>query len=335
MKNNRYTIPIEAVGSRLDVYLTTTSDGQSRSQIKKLIENAEITVNGYPVKSGYELKENDEIVVIDKPKVADPLDLEPVDIPLDIVYEDDAIVVINKPAGMVVHPGVGKERDTLIHALLFHTKGEISSLGDASRPGVVHRLDKGTTGLIVCAKNNLAHRKLQDQFRDHSAFRIYQALTWHPYAELTGKVETFLGQSRDDPRVQIVMTDESRGKLAITRYKVIEQYPYINLVRFKLETGRTHQIRAHSKYIGHPIFGDDVYSGTDKQIKSVHVHYQKFAKNLLTYIDHQALHAHRLEITHPITDKRMEFKAEMPPEMFALLEKLRNKYPEYITHDYD
>lgn len=333
MQNERFTISGDAAGLRLDVFLTSVLEDESRSQIKKAIEGAEITVNGYPVKSGYDLREGDEVVIAPKTKPVDPLDLTPADIPLDIVYEDESIIVINKAAGMVVHPGLGKERDTLVHALLHHTRGQMSSMGDVNRPGIVHRLDKGTTGLIVCAKSNQAHRHLQEQFRDHSAFRVYQAITWHPYGELTGKVETYLGQSREDPRMQVVMEDNGRAKLAITRYKVVEQYPYLNLVRFKLETGRTHQIRAHSKFLGHPIFGDDIYSGSEKQIKSVNVHYQKFARNLLNYIDHQALHAFRLEITHPLTNKRMEFKAEMPPELFQLLEKLRNKYPDYLRYE--
>lgn len=325
-------VPTSALNQRLDQFLTTETDGTSRSQIQKWIKSGAVRVNGQLVKAGYELSEDDWIEIDPQETVIVEPDYPPVEYPLDIVFEDDQIIVVNKPADMVVHPGSGHHDVTLAQALLHYTNGRLSDGSSPERPGIVHRLDKGTSGLIVCARTNAAHQHLQKQFEARTAFRVYEAITWHPYSELTGIIETYLHRHPSDPKRQAVTDDQVNGRFALSKYKVLESYPFLNRVRFKLETGRTHQIRVHSRHIGHPVFADNAYGGDERQVKSVHVHYQKFARQLLKTMDHQALHARRLEIQHPQTGEMMAFDSELPTDMADVIRKLQTRFPDFITH---
>lgn len=323
-------IDIDSVDKRIDVFLTEQFPDTSRNQLQKQIKSGEIVVNDKIVKNGYRLEENDilsfkEVIVTQEDKI----EIIPEKIALDIVYEDDQLIVINKSADMVVHPGAGNFTGTLVNALMHHCGAELSNAGGTERLGIVHRLDKGTSGLLVCAKTNKAHKFLAKQFEEKTAERVYKAFCWHTFGDLHGTVETQIGRSTKDRKKQAVLAADT-GKVAITNYKVRQQFPFINVVHFKLATGRTHQIRVHANYLRHPIFADDLYSGDERQIKSIHLHYQKFAKGLLKYINRQALHAYKLSFTHPVTEERLSFQTDLPEDMQIVLEKLESKFQEYI-----
>ena len=325
---NKFKVSEEDSSQRLDQFLSSKFDDISRSQLQKLIKNNQVTVDGKAAKPGLVLETN-QIVVIETKKIKiDSFEaLVAENIPLNIVYEDDDIIVIDKVAGMVVHPGKGNQTGTLVNALLYHCQS-LSKSSSSERPGIVHRLDKDTSGLIVCAKNEKSHAHLAKQFEEKTAFRVYKAICWHNFEEDKGTVETRLQRHPKDPTKFVVSNDE-KGKHAITRYIVEEAFPNFSLVRFKLETGRTHQIRVHANYIKHPIFSDSLYSGDDRQIKSINVHYQKFGKQLLKHIDRQALHASRLEFTHPKTSKDLAFESSLPTDIQTVLDKLRSKFLNY------
>ena len=285
---------------RLDVFLSEKL-GKTRSSVKKAIESGEITVNGREVKAGYELKVGDEVsAALSEPK---KLDLAPADIPLDIVYQDDDIAVIDKPQGLTVHAGNGVKGPTLVNALLFHLNS-LSGINGVIRPGIVHRIDKDTSGLLVVAKNDRAHLSLSEQIKDKTCRRIYVALLEGKVKDDEGRIETFIGRS-DRNRTMMAVTE--KGRIAATRYEVVERFSGYTLCRFTLETGRTHQIRVHAKYMGHPIVGDPVYG----------------FKNNKFGLKGQLLHAERLELTHPSTGERMEFDAPLPDYFTETLKKLR------------
>lgn len=290
--------------TRLDVLLTATLDDWTRSQIKKQIDENRVLVNGKTCKAGELIKQGDTLE-LDLVATPDLNYIEPEDIPLDIVYEDADIAVINKPQGMVVHPAVGNPNHTLVNALLFHFNS-VSSVGEKFRPGIVHRIDKNTSGLIVVAKNNTAHLSLARQIAEHSCFRRYVALCEGEFKTQEGDVDLPLGR---DPRDYKKMAIVSDGKPAQTHYKVNTFYEGYTLVDFQLKTGRTHQIRVHSKALGHPIVGDDVYGYAR----------QKFNLN------GQLLHAKELELTHPSTGKRLTFTAPIPNYFANILKKLKPK----------
>ena len=321
----QFKISEDDIDKRLDHFLTEKVDEFSRSQIHKMIKTEHICVNGNPVKTGYKLELDDIITFSDVDVETDETPIEPEDIPLDIVYEDDDVIVINKPAELVVHPGAGNYSGTLVNALLHHCGDSLSSAGGNDRLGIVHRLDKGTSGLLVCAKNNKAHRHLAKQFEEKTAVRVYKALCWHPFSEEKGRIETQIGRNKKNRKKQAVLP-EGDGKYAATNFIVEKQYPFVSIVRFKLDTGRTHQIRVHCNYIKHPVFADDLYSGDDRQIKSIHLHYQKFAKVLLKYIHRQALHAYRLSFVHPVTNETLNFDIDLPEDMKFIIEKLDHKF---------
>lgn len=284
---------------RLDVYLTSVTDW-TRSQIKQQIDSKKALVNDKAVKAGFLIKNNDKITL----KFSkEEIDAEPENIPLDIVYEDDDFAIINKPQGMVVHPAPGAYNHTLVNALLFHFEN-LSKNDDKIRPGIVHRIDKDTSGLLVIAKNDFAHNSLAKQIAEHTCFRHYLALLEGNLKKDRGDIETYISRDADD-RKKMCVSDS--GKKAITHYFVKERFDKYTLVEFVLETGRTHQIRVHSKYIGYPIVGDKVYG-----IKN-----QKFN------LDGQLLHAYKLELTHPTTGERMEFQCELPNYFKNLLTKLK------------
>ncbi len=288
---------------RLDVFLAAET-GWTRSQIKLQVDSKRVSVNGKTQKAGFLVKNNDKISLSFAKDVLD-INAEPEDIPLDIVYEDADFAIINKPQGMVVHPAPGAYNHTLVNALLFHFDS-LSKNGDNIRPGIVHRIDKDTSGLLVVAKNDNAHASLAKQIAEHSCFRHYMALLEGNLKEDTGTVETFIARSKTDRKVMAVSNE---GKKAITHYTVVKRFTNYCLVEFVLETGRTHQIRVHSKHLGHPIVGDKTYG-----IKN-----QKFK------LEGQLLHAYKLELTHPSTGKRMSFECELPDYFTNTLSKLKQR----------
>lgn len=284
---------------RLDVFLSEKLD-KTRSAVKKLVDDGEITVNGNKVKAGRALKIGEEISV----NIPDPvkLDLEAENIPLDIIYQDKDIAIINKPQGMTVHAGNGTHGSTLVNALLYHLDS-LSGINGVIRPGIVHRIDKDTSGLLVVAKNDAAHLSLSEQIKNKTCHRIYLALLEGTVKQNDGIIDTFIGRS-DKNRTMMAVKDS--GRRAVTHFKVLKRYKEFTFAEFRLETGRTHQIRVHCKYIGHPIVGDPVY-GYEKQ---------KFKLN------GQLLHAWKLELTHPSTGERMSFEAPLPDYFQAVLQKL-------------
>mgnify|MGYP002523945984 FL=1 len=284
---------------RLDVYLSEKLD-KTRSAIKKLIEDKNVTVNGKVEKAGKTLKEGDEITVI----LPDPvkLDLEAENIPLDIIYQDEDIAIINKPQGMTVHAGNGVHGSTLVNALLYHLDS-LSGINGVIRPGIVHRIDKDTSGLLVVAKNDAAHVSLSEQIKNKTCHRIYLALVEGVVKENDGVIDTFIGRSDKNRTMMAVKSD---GRRAVTHYRVIKRYKDYTLMEFSLETGRTHQIRVHTKYLGHPVVGDPVYGYKTQKFK----------------LNGQLLHAFRLELTHPRSGERMTFEAPLPDYFQAVLTKL-------------
>lgn len=286
---------------RLDVFLANET-GWTRSQVKIQIDGGKVLVNGKTQKPGFLVKNDDQIVLSFSKDVLDT-NAEPEDIPLDVVYEDDDFAIINKPQGMVVHPAPGAYNHTLVNALLFHFE-HLSNNNGSIRPGIVHRIDKDTSGLLVIAKNDKAHASLAKQIAEHSCFRHYLALLEGNLKQDSGTVDTFISRDKKDRKMMAVSDD---GKRAITHFNVLERFNGYCLVEFVLETGRTHQIRVHSKFLGHPIVGDKTYG-----IKN-----QKFN------LDGQLLHAYKLELTHPTTGKRMEFSADLPEYFKNILNKLR------------
>jgi 23S rRNA pseudouridine1911/1915/1917 synthase len=288
--------------SRADVYLCEQLSGYTRSALKKLFDDGLVTLNGKTAKASQTVVEGDEVkVLLPEPKV---YEATPQDIPIDIIYEDDDIAVINKPQGLTVHAGNGNLDGTLVNALLFRLKS-LSGIGGVIRPGIVHRIDKNTSGLLVVAKNDSAHLSLSKQIESKTCKRTYLALLEGALKEDRGTVTTYIGRSPID-RVKMAVVPPDKGKIAITDYTVIERQGGYTLCRFDLHTGRTHQIRVHAKYLGHPVVGDDVY-GIKKQ---------KFNLN------GQLLHAYRLELDHPATGKRMVFFAPLPDYFTDLLKKL-------------
>ena len=289
--------------TRLDVFLTGRFAQFTRSRLKNLIGEGQVTVNGKQAKSGQKLEPGDA-VELNVPELRE-VEAKPEDIPLDIVYEDSSLMVINKPRGLVVHPAAGNESGTLVNALL-HYCHDLSGIAGEIKPGIVHRLDKDTTGLLVVAKTDSAHLSLSEQISQKTANRIYLALVEGNVSADLGRIEAALGRSRTD-RKKIAVTED--GRQAATKYFVLERFAGITLVEAHLETGRTHQIRVHMKHIGHPVVGDRVYG----------IRHQRF--NLVG----QLLHAARLEFTHPETGERMKFEAPLPDDFQKVLDMLRRK----------
>jgi len=303
MEIKKYTIDNETKGMRLDVYLSNALQDKSRSYIQGLIEKENVKVNNAVKKSNYKLRENDEVTFI----VPDPVELNVAaeDIPLDILYEDSDVIIINKPQGMVVHPASGVHSGTLVNALLGHCT-DLSGINGVSRPGIVHRIDKDTSGVLIIAKNDNAHNKLAEQFKDHSMTRAYIALTEGVIKNDEGTIEANLGRH---PVEKIKMAVVKDGRHAVTHYKVLERYKSNTLVECRLETGRTHQIRVHMAHIGHPLVGDPVY-GFKKQ---------RFS------LEGQMLHAKVLGFIHPTTREYMEFESNIPEYFQRVINILKNE----------
>ncbi len=308
---------------RIDKFLWHKLEHTSRSRIQAAAKAGNILVNNKPVKANYKVKPKDNISIV-LPHPPRETEIIPQDIPIDVVYEDEDVVVINKEAGMVVHPGVGNYSGTLVNALAYRYQDNPLFSSGELRPGLVHRIDKNTSGLMVAAKNEMALQKLAKQFFDHSTERTYTALVWGIPEEEEGTIEGSIGR---DPRDRVKMAcspDGSEGKRAITHYRIIEKLGYVSLVECTLETGRTHQIRVHFEHMGHPLFNDDLYGG-DKILRgTTFSKYKQFVKNCFEILPRQALHANSLGFMHPSKGKKMQLRSELPEDMAGALEKWRN-----------
>lgn len=305
---------------RIDKFLMLRIENASRSRIQHAIEAGSVLVNDLEIKSSYKVKPRDIIrVVLPNP----PRDKEiiPEDIPLEIVFEDDHLLVVNKPAGMVVHPGYNNYTGTLVHALAWRCKNLPNM--DEGRPGLVHRIDKDTSGLLVVAKSELALSHLGKQFYDHSIERKYLALIWGEPKTDEGTIAGFIGRSVRDRRVMDIYDDPEKGKEAITHFRIREKFHYVTLVECELETGRTHQIRAHMQHIGHPLFNDAVYGGDVILKGSRFAKYDHFVEGCFLTIPRQALHAQTLGFKHPATGVPLFFEAPLPIDFKEVLEKWR------------
>jgi 23S rRNA pseudouridine1911/1915/1917 synthase len=307
---------------RIDKFLSDRLENSSRTRIQNAANAGNILVNNNPVKPNYKVKPGDIVQVV-LPAPPREIELIPENIPLNIVYEDDDVLVVNKEPGMVVHPAYGNYTGTLVNALMWHFKDlPLFNTGE-SRPGLVHRLDKNTSGILVIAKNEFALNRLSKQFFDRTTDRRYNALVWGipdpPEGTITGNV----GRSLKDRKIMQVFKDGSEGKAATTHYKVIEDLGYISLIECKLETGRTHQIRVHLSYIKHPLFNDEEYGGDQILKGTTFTKYQQFIKNCFKILPRQALHAKSLSFDHPVTGKRLSFDSVLPDDMVQVIEKWR------------
>lgn len=310
----QFTVNDELSGKRLDIYLAEIS-GSSRSAVTRLIENGAVTVNGTAQTKKYSVRAGD-VIDMETPE-PEEYDAEPENIPLDVIYEDDHIIVINKPSGMVVHPAPGNYSGTLVNALLYHCRDSLSGIGGVMRPGIVHRIDKDTSGLLVVAKNDEAHAALSEELKYHGIVREYVALVRGGFSDDTGTVDYPLGRHPvDRKKMAVILSDDKTAREAVTHYRVMERFGEISYLALRLETGRTHQIRVHMSYIGHALLGDEVYAKN----KTV------FEKHHPTLFDGQALHARRLELTHPKTGERMSFECPIPSNMEKALELLRKEH---------
>lgn len=316
-------VTTEDEGKRLDAYLASHDAEISRSAFQRLIEEGCVTVNSKATKVSHKVVSGEVVQYsVPPPKPAHAL---PEELPLDIVYEDDDLIVINKPKGMVVHPAPGAEAGTLVNALLAHCKG-LSTIGGVERPGIVHRLDKDTTGLMMVAKNDTAHRALQKQIQARTAERKYLALVWGNPKFEQAVVEAPIGRHPVDRKKMAVIesTERHHAREATTDLRVLERFGPFTLLEAKLQTGRTHQVRVHTAYAGHPVVGDPVYSG-NRRLQSGRREFVSEVNHLIDDLHGQALHAYSLSFTHPRTGQRMEFTAPPPKEMEELLTYLREK----------
>lgn len=299
------TVSEDLVGSRIDITVSDLVPDLTRSGAQKLLSEGLVTVNGEPVGKNYKLRVEDEVIVhVPAPK---PLVAEAQNIPVDIVYEDDDLLVVNKPKGMVVHPAPGNPDGTLVNALLYHCEGSLSGINGVIRPGIVHRIDKDTSGLLIVAKNDFAHVALAEQIKEHSFTREYRAVVHGNLKDDEGTIHAPIGRSPKD-RKKMAVTDKN-SKDAITHYQVLERYPGYTYVKCRLETGRTHQIRVHMAYIGHPVAGDPVYG----------------PKNTLKGLDGQCLHAGLIGFVHPRTGEYLEFEAPLPEYFTSTICALQKK----------
>jgi len=305
---------------RIDHYLRHHLANVTRTKLQNAIEAESVKVNDKPVKSSYKIKPFDVITIaLSHP----PRETEIVseNIPLDIIYEDDEVLVLNKAAGMVVHPAQGNWTGTVVNALVYHFQHLPTGRNGEARPGLIHRIDKDTSGLLVIAKTEFSMAHIARQFFDHTTERTYYALIWGEPKETSGTIVGHIGRSARDRKIMAVFPDGSQGKHAVTHYKVLKTFKYVSLVQCKLETGRTHQIRAHFQYLGHPLFNDAAYGG-DKILRgTTGGSYRSFVENCFQLISRQALHAKSIGFEHPRLKKRMLFDSELPDDFKAVLEK--------------
>ncbi|MDR0228758.1 MAG: RluA family pseudouridine synthase [Flavobacteriaceae bacterium] len=303
---------------RVDKFLMNLVENATRNKIQQAANNGNIYVNDVPVKSNHKVKSMDVVRVLMKQPPFENI-IIPEDIPLNIVYEDDDVLVVNKPAGLVVHPGHGNYTGTLVNALAYHF--ESMPLNSSERPGLVHRIDKDTSGLLVCAKTEWAMTELQKQFAEKTTEREYIALVWGNVIEDEGTIESYIGRHVKDRMQMAAFDEEDKGKWAVTHYKVIERLGYVTLVSCRLETGRTHQIRVHMKHIGHTLFNDERYGGNMILKGTTFTKYKQFVDNCFSILPRQALHARTLGFEHPITKEFMRFSCDIPEDMQMCIDK--------------
>lgn len=296
----------ENIGARIDKYLSDELNHCSRSYVQKLLESGNIKVNDKSVKANYKLKTGDYIYIcIPEPE---EIEIKSENIPLDIVYEDDDIIIVDKPKGMVVHPAPGHFEGTLVNALMYHCKDTLSSINGVLRPGIVHRIDMDTTGLVVACKNDASHRVMADKFKIHDITRVYTAIVYNHFNEESGTIDKPITRHKIDRKKMAVADVTAQGRCAVTHYRVLEKLSHnFSLIECRLETGRTHQIRVHMASICHPLLGDTLYGPKTKLFKT----------------EGQVLHAGTLGFTHPITGNYMEFHSELPEEFMRILKQLR------------
>ncbi len=304
MDNFKFITEENDIGIRIDKFLSTKFTDKTRSALQKYIENELVLANEKPISKNYKIKKPD-IISVNIPNPID-VDIKPENIKLDIVYEDDYLLVVNKPKGMVVHPAPGNYEGTLVNALMYHCGDSLSGINGEIRPGIVHRIDKNTSGLLMVAKNDTAHQSLAEQIKEHSFLREYEAIVYGNIKDDSGTINAPIGRSKND-RKKMCITDRN-SKEAITHFKVLERFGNFTHVKFKLETGRTHQIRVHMAYMGNPIAGDDVYG----------------PKKVITKLNGQCLHAKTLGFVHPKTNEFMKFDSELPDYFNKFLSQLKN-----------
>jgi 23S rRNA pseudouridine1911/1915/1917 synthase len=307
---------------RIDKFLSDRLENSSRTRIQNAANAGNILVNNKTVKPNYKIKPGDIVQVV-LPTPPREIELIPENIPLNIVYEDNDVLVVNKEPGMVVHPAYGNYTGTLVNALMWHFRDlPLFNTGE-SRPGLVHRLDKNTSGILVIAKNEYSLNRLSKQFYDRTTDRKYNALVWGIPDPRKGTITGNVGRSIKDRKIMQVFKDETEGKTAITHYNVLEDFGYISLIECKLETGRTHQIRVHFSHIKHPLFNDEEYGGDQILKGTTFTKYQQFIKNCFKILPRQALHAKSLAFNHPVTGKRLFFDSDLPDDMVQVIDKWR------------
>jgi 23S rRNA pseudouridine1911/1915/1917 synthase len=309
---------------RIDKFLMARIEGGTRNKLQRAINTGMVLVNGNEVKQNYKIKPFDKVVVYSD-GTPESTDVVPEEMPLNIVYEDDHLMVLNKPAGMVVHPGSGNYSGTLLNGIAWYLKQKNPDITEETLPrfGLVHRIDKNTSGLLVLAKTDIAMRHLAKQFFDHTVQREYRALVWGNVGADSGTIIAHVGRNLRYRKLFDAYPDGDHGKEAITHYTVLERFNYVSLVKCVLETGRTHQIRVHMKYLGHPLFNDDTYGG-DRILKgTVYARYKQFVENCFAICRRQALHAKTLGFTHPATGEPLFFETELPADIAGVIEKWR------------
>ncbi len=308
---------------RIDKFLTDRIENASRNKVQNALKSGFVTVNGNVIRSNYKIKPDDKVVVFSD---YEPREIELIaeEMPLDIVYEDDTLLVVNKGPEMVVHPSYGHYTGTLVNGLMYHLKDlPLFSTGEA-RPGLVHRIDKNTSGLLVIAKTEAALTHLSKQFYDRTTDRLYTAMVWGCPKEEAGTIDVHVGRNPKNRKIMHPFPDGDQGKHAVTHYKILEKLGYVTLIECKLETGRTHQIRVHLKYLGHPLFNDADYGG-DVILKGTRfTKYKQYVQNCFKILPRQALHARTLAFDHPVTGKRMTFDSELPEDFAMAIEKWQN-----------
>lgn len=305
---------------RIDKFIMNRLEGATRNKIQQALDEGFISVNGQPTKANYKIRPGDEIVILETRK-PEREELIPEELPLNVVYEDDDLMIINKPAGMVVHPGCGNYSGTLVNGLAHYLQNEETAA--LPRVGLVHRIDKDTTGLLVIAKTEKAMTDLAAQFKKHTVHRRYIALVWGDFEENEGTIDINVGRNLRFRKIMDAFPDGDHGKNAVTHYKVLERFNYVTLIELRLETGRTHQIRIHMKYMGHPLFNDATYGGDHIVKGTVFTKYKQFVENCFKILPRHALHAKELGFRHPTTREMMHFTSELPDDMHQVIEKWR------------
>jgi len=330
-EHHRFVTPAGLNPVRIDKYVQLRLEKISRNKIQNGLRAGSIRVDDKPVKPNYKLRPGECITILLPKPPAESGPVEPEDIPLDIRYEDDDLMVVCKPPGMVVHPGIGHRGGSLVNALAWHLKNSdlpVMPGNDPDRPGLVHRIDKDTSGLLLIAKNDYAMTHLARQFFDHTVTREYQAIVWGAPDPPAGTIDAPLGRDPRNRQLQAVFDPGEGGKEAVTHYELIEDLYYVSLVRCILETGRTHQIRVHMRHIGHPVFNDRSYGGHYIRKGTVFSKYRQFVENCFDMCPRQALHARTLGFDHPVTGERLYFEADLPEDMQSVLDQWRH----YLTY---